>query len=216
MKIHARSMSAALFLLVVISLLFIPVKSNAATIEYALLTQGASVYSASTAYNGGNQTMNENLLRPDKVAWLSNGETGYIFANGDKNQTITIDLGSTRSINRVGANFSAPYADREVWDYLGISVATNISSFSLVGKLGTKNDDSIDVKTTPVFFNLSGMTDVRYVKYEFGQYSLDYGDGGSRVTDLYAQAAPVPIPAAAWLLVTGLLGILSVRRKLNK
>jgi hypothetical protein len=222
MKNNRRLVIITLFLVIITGfhLVFLPSKASATITEYALLTEGASIYSVSSQHvwdlSNGGQIMKDNLLRSAKSSWLSNGETGYIFQNGDSSQTIVLDLGQSRTINKIGANFVAPPYDREVWDYFGVSVSNNGSTFTLVGNLGVKNDGERDVTKTPVYFYLPLLTSVRYIKYEFGQYSPDYGNGGSRVVDLYAQTAtPVPIPGALFLFGPGLAGLIAVRRKLR-
>jgi hypothetical protein len=197
----------------------LPSETSAATIEYALLTQDAHIESVSSQLLGFNQTARDNLLRPGKVAWLGNGDTGFIFDNGDSDQWIILDLGQNRNINKIGANFVAPFGDREVWDYFGVSISTTSPySFTPVGHIGTKNNYinyyTTDITTAPLYFLLETPAEVRYIKYEFGRYSLDYNGGGSRIVDLYAQnVSPVPVPPSIWLLGSSLFGLIGIRRK---
>jgi len=215
MKQHSRWITVTFSILIALALQFllVPSQTLAMTIEYALLTEGASISSVSSQYPAGDsQIAKDNLLRPVKLPWLSNGETGFIFANGDNNQSITLDLGSIRNINRVGANFIPPYGDRYVWDYLGISISNDNTGFTLVGHIGTNGDGIYDVTSSPKYFDLAD-TGVRYVKYDFGTHSPMWSDGGSRVVDLYAQNVTVPEPITMLLLGLGLVGLAGVRRK---
>lgn len=190
--------------------------AGATTIDYALLSEGAAIESVSSQYPGSGQTARDNLLRSTKDPWLWNGETGFIFANGDSDQTIVLDLGANRLLDRIGANFIPPTGDREVWDYFGISISLDNSSYTSIGSLGTKGDSLTDVTSSPYYFNLNTTTLARYIQFEFGEHSPDHGGGGSRVIDLYALGNTVPEPATIMLFGIGLLGIAGVSRRKTK
>jgi hypothetical protein len=188
--------------------------ASATTIDYALLTEGASIESVSSKYLEEYQIAQDNLLRPTKEPWLHNGETWFIFDENDDDQTIVVNLGVDRLLDRVGATFKPQGGDRPVWDFFGISISRDNISYTMVGSLGTKGDNIIDVhdvQASPYYFDLSTATMAHYVKFEFGAHNPD--GSGSRVLDLYAESAPVPEPATMCLFGIGLLGIAGVRRK---
>ncbi|OEU82396.1 MAG: hypothetical protein BA865_02495 [Desulfobacterales bacterium S5133MH4] len=75
--------------------------------------------------------------------------------------------------------------------------------------------------TTPIVFGTIDFTVVTPVKDGANDVEVCYGLGadGFRINDVFVKldtngpdVAPVPIPAAAWLLGSGLLGLIGVRR----
>ena len=195
-----------------------PAGGFALTINYADLNQGASIYSYSSGINDFQGTADPRDViggrdvSPPGYSWYWTGEKGnFIFDMFDMDQYIIVDLGVDRVIDRVGSSF-VPYPDdREVWDYFGVSIGTDITALSLVGSIGTKGQ-YVEVTSSPIYFDLSAPTVVRYVKYEFGQYSPDW-DGGSRVYDVYAEATTVPEPATMFLFGAGMAGLAGIRMK---
>jgi len=185
-----------------------------ATVDYALLTEGATIYAISSQYVT-NQTAKDNLLRFTRIAWLSNGETGFIFSDGDLNQWIKVDLGQVRSIDEIGAYVSN--SDREVWDFFQIRTSLDNIDFALWGGVGVK-DGLTDITTPLNLIDSPKDQSVRYIEYQFGEHSYDWGNGGSRVFTLYARDNfnPVPLPATISLFGTGLAGLAGTRLKRKK
>ena len=193
---------------VLLIIVLLPAASFALPVDYAHLSYGASIYSVSSTlpswqgYADARDVIGGRDVSPPGYSSYFSGETGnFIFGMYDWDQTIIVDLGTVRSIDRVGGSFSPYPNDREVWDYFGVSLALdNPSSFFLVGSVGTKGDGIVDVTASSVYFDLASPVDARYVKYEFGEYSHDWG-GGSRVYDVYAgKTTPTPEPATTLLL----------------
>jgi hypothetical protein len=161
--------------------------------EFALGSKGASIVDWSSQYNlsenlsffpiaSGLTTARANLLSPTKTPWISNGETGFVFERGDSDQKLVLDLGEARLIDQIGANFVPYSGDREVWDFVRVSVSLDNSTYSSWGSVGTK-DGGIDITTSPLLIDKPDQP-VRYIKYEFGPSSFDYSRGGSRILDL--------------------------------
>ncbi|MBE9061400.1 putative Ig domain-containing protein [cf. Phormidesmis sp. LEGE 11477] len=168
---------------------------NAAQEEFALGSRGASIVSVSSQYDfsenlsytptaNGLITAQENLLSTAKTPWLSNGEAGFAFKRGDSDQNLVLDLGGERLIDQIGVNYYPYPGDREVWDFIRISVSTDNETYVEWGSIGSE-DGRVDVTTAPLIINQPDQF-VRYIKYEFGPSSFDYSRGGSRITDLYA------------------------------
>jgi len=199
------------------------------TVDYAHIDYGASIYDYSSNLNDLQVIFDADPrdVIGGSFSLYHTGESGkFIFGEGDMDQYIIVDLGAVRSIDTVGALFgleSCPpgqtgcwnYEDREVWDYFGVSVAIDPSSFYLVGSIGDKDDGRRDVESFSEYFTLSQSVDARYLMYEFGQNSFDYG-GGSRVTKVYAYGQPVPEPSSILLISSGILGFGGIRKKYLK
>ncbi len=173
----------------------------AASVDYALTTQGATFVSASSEIFGPNSTMETDLISNVKTAWFSNGDTSFIFGGGDQNQWVTINLGTSRSINSIGA--AIDLIDRPV----------NPSSFaaqvSTNGTIWTNWTGTTTLNSGSGMITISGAAqNVQYVKYDFGIATTNYG-GGSRVVQVYADnVSAVPEPESYGMMLAG-LGLLS-------
>lgn len=192
----------------------LPVPSFAVPVDYAHLDYGASIESYSSFITDSNYNFDPRDVIGGMYSWSNpflNEKGNFIFDQGDADQYVIVDLGTTRNIDRVGAWFSQ--SDREVWDYFGVSGAMDISSFFLLGSIGTKNDSIRDINSGSEFFDLSSPIEVRYLLYEFGEYSHDWG-GGSRVAEVYAigESTSVPEPSTMFLFGFGLLGFVVCRK----
>ncbi len=185
-------------------------------INYAHLDYGASIYDYSSGLDNWQAIVpaDPRDVIGGNFSEYYTGETGnFIFDLYDEDQYIVVDLGMTRKIEEVGSFLG--YEHREVWDYFGVSVAVDPdpSSFTLVGSIGTKGDGIRDVFTQDAYFTLSQPLEVRYLRYEFGEYS-HYANGGSRVMAVYANGSNVvPEPATMFLFGGGLLGICAFIRQ---
>jgi hypothetical protein len=54
---------------------------------------------------------------------MIDGETGFLFADGDDLQQLVVDLGQLRYIKSIGAHVTPAGRDRAVWDYIRVQVS---------------------------------------------------------------------------------------------
>lgn len=208
---------------------------NAAVKNFASLSEGATLIGWSSQYtyaelgvhqpiNGGVDTARNNLLTVSKTAWLNNGETGFIFGNGDRNQRLIIDLGQTRSIDQIGALLSPYPNDREVWDYFEVRTSLDNVNYTPWGIIGAK-DGAVDITASSNFINQLAQP-VRYIEYGFGRYSFEnytvdqkQFSNGSRVLTLYANQTietPTSVPEPSTVLTLlgfGTFGVSSLLKR---
>ena len=146
------------------------------------------------------------------------GDTRFMFGQGDPDQTILVDLGQERFVNRIGAEFSI--TDREVWDTVSFEVSIDNQDWYLFGQVG--NDDGVpDITSAEAWVSAGQPIKTRYVKFHFGDHSADWGAAGSGIFKLHVQqigGAPVehlwPAPLVAMdvddlgqIQVTGATGV---------
>ena len=212
MSIRARFVGTALIAMAAA----LPQAARASSVDYALLTQGASFVSASSylqyAVNQmpnpalALQTMENDLLTPTPLPWYSDGDTRYIFNQGDTNQWIEISLGQVRDVNSIGASMMLPYMDRYVLGPFSIQTSVDGTSWSNWGSVNISSSS-----TNPVLIG-GAFTDVEYIRYYFGPFGPDWG-GGSAAVQLFADATPLP---PAWtLMLVGLafFGLIAKRTR---
>lgn len=212
-------------------------KANAIVINFASVSEGASLLDWSSQYsyaelplqpiNGGASTARNNLLSSTKTAWLNNGETGFIFGGGDRNQRLIIDLGQARLLDQIGALVSHYPNDREVWDYFEIRTSLDNVTYTPWGIIGAKNG-VVDVTASSNSIDQPSQL-VRYIEYAFGSHSFDNHtadnrqfSNGSRVLTLYANqttepSTSVPEPTSVLsLFVLGAFGAGSALKRQHR
>jgi hypothetical protein len=185
-----------------------------ASTNVALSSDGASFVTASsfntyaitgcgavfcgTTENGGLPTMEADVITNTPIAWLSDGDTRYIFANGDENQSITIDLGQDRSLASFGVTFDP--ADRAV---IGpFSVETSLNGITWTPQGATIANPA----SGPDLIDLASRVEAQYVMFSFGPTSPQYGGDGSGVSQVFANAV-VPEPATWAMMLVGFGGL---------
>jgi hypothetical protein len=178
--------------------------AQAATVNYALTSDGASFVAASSylqwAVNSmpnpalALQTMQNNLLTTTPTPWFSDGDTRYIFNQGDTNQSIEIKLGALESVNLIGAEMELPYADRYFVGPFSIEVSQDGTTWSNWGSPVT----NLVSATDPVLIAAPAQQ-VQYVMFNFGPSGPDWG-GGSALSELFVEATPLP---PTWVMMLG-------------
>eukprot|EP01052_Picozoa_sp_SAG31_P013948 SAG31_NODE_851_length_11519_cov_4.727145_12_plen_383_part_00 len=123
------------------------------------------------------------------------GDPRFMFGTGDNDQTITIDLGQSRKLNRIGAEYSI--GDREVWDHVRFEVSDDDQNWYDFGIIGS-DDDVPDISSATAWVTSSEAVNVRYIKYHFGEGSVDHGGVGSGIDRLHAVQVGSDVVRHAW------------------
>ena len=188
----------------------VPAAASAATVNFALSSEGASFVTGSSIIPDGTfglgvnyAVMRDNLITDTPAAGISNGDTRYIFGSFDPDGTVEIDLGQLRNIFSLGANVDLPWmGDRYIVGPFHAAVSTDGVSFAAFGSPLSA------VPITPATVNPVTLTGpvqaVRYIRYSFGPDSLVFpGNGGPAVFQVFANGSTAPEPATWAMLLMG-------------
>lgn len=196
--------------------------ANASLVNVALTSDGASFVSASSqlfsgggyccggAINGGDPTAQTNLLTTTPVPWLANGDTRFIFDNGDPIQSLIIKLGTTESLTAFGATFSS--FDRVPGSF-AVATSINGSIFTPFGTLASPNSvfpggGSDLISAAPV--------QALYVEYLFGPaVGANGAPNGVGVSEVFASAVPEASTWAMMILGFAGIGFMTYRRRIG-
>lgn len=200
---------------------FLTVLSSAAVLTVAAPAEaainvatspGASFVSASSAIQSNISDYSAaisaaNLLTDTPDAAYFNGDTRYIFANGDTSPFILIDLGKVYPLSSFGAIFNGTtYRDRQI-PTLQVAVSNDNTIFANLG-----GSPVLAAGADLNSFTLTPASDVtgRYVRYSFGNGDvgcIGNSCGGAGVYRLLAvSSVPEPATWAMLLLGFGMIG----------
>eukprot|EP01043_Picozoa_sp_COSAG02_P039160 COSAG02_NODE_3072_length_7424_cov_3.895427_2_plen_1385_part_00 len=112
------------------------------------------------------------------------GDTRFMFGTNDPDQTILVDLGQERYVNRIGAEYSI--TDREVWEVVSFEVSIDDQDWYTFGSVGN-DDDQPDIDDAEAWVSAGEPIRTRYVKFHFGGHSADWGGAGSGIFRLHVQ-----------------------------
>ena len=112
------------------------------------------------------------------------GDTRFMFGINDPDQTILVDLGQERFVNRIGASYSI--TDREVWEVVTFEVSIDNQDWYTFGSVGN-DDDQPDITEAEAWVSAGDPIKTRYVKFHFGGHSADWGGAGSGIYRLHVQ-----------------------------
>jgi hypothetical protein len=196
--------------------------ANASLVNVALTSDGASFVTASSQLfsgggyccggpiNGGDPTAQTNLLTATPTPWLFNGDTRFIFDNGDPVQSLIIKLGATENLAAFGATFSS--TDRVPGSF-AVATSTNGSIFTPYGTLA--NPNGVVAGGGPDLIS-GAPVQALYVEYFFGPGIGDNGaPNGVGVSEVFASAVP---ETSTWaMMILGFAGVsfMTYRRRNN-
>ncbi len=115
---------------------------------------------------------------------MIDGETGFLFADGDDLQQLVVDLGQLRYIKSIGTHVTPAGRDRAVWDYIRVQVSLDNrvwTDWQLVGV----PDGVADITNFIYEMPLIRPAAVRYIQITYGP-SAQNTHLGSRITDITA------------------------------
>ncbi len=194
---------------------------NASSYNTYAITGCGAAGCAGTPENGGIFTMANNVITNTPTPWLSDGDIRYIFAHGDQNQWIEINLGTTRSLLSFGATFNG--TDRPIIGPFYVQLSTNGTSWTQVGasvSSPSRSSELLNLGAPPqsawpanssYLINLTMPANAEYVKFFFGPTSPEYGYDGSAVSQVFALdqtvATGVPEPPTWAMILLGFAGL---------
>ena len=165
---------------------------------------------------------------------LTNLSVNYYAVQGDS-FTGSLYIGTSASNPVAAGSYGTPELMSGINSYYaGLTLAsgststvignnTTNGSFGSLGDLTSYNGFAAFGNTNLSLANLTAANPVKASVYLFGD--IMNGGDGSKVLDrttnldgsttINAAATPTPIPAAAWLLGSGLMGLFGIRRKIN-
>ncbi len=185
--------------------------SNGITIiDHSYLANGPGIYWDSYADNMFGAT-HEGTIEPPNTIFADNPASGFThWVEWQTPTPITLT-----SFNLVAAHGSPSYTDR------------GFSEFRLYGSTDGSTWDNIYTYVTEnpygggknythsnqleLYVDLASPVTAQYFKAEFDQAGVG-AYSGPRIMELDGYGSPVPIPGAAWLLGSGLVGLVAVRR----
>lgn len=151
----------------------------------ALPNFGAVFVASSSEIGIGNaNAMRDNLVRDLKAPWLPNGDISFIFGRDDQSQSVTINLGTPRAITCIAANVDIE--DRPV-TIPGFKA--KVSDDGSVWRNWSGTTVYVHNQTTPktaLIISCDSRVVVQHIEYEFGAAATKYGNGGSRLYQVYA------------------------------
>ncbi len=154
-----------------------------------------------TGENDGFDTQRNNTL----VTWISNVGGGSISLTGDAGTTLV-----TQSFTTEGALVNSP----NTFASLEYNAARTVSVSSGNAFLVTEKNPGEGSLLGWDFGDISGASNARMI-IGFDAQLFSSGTNGINFTEnVYSYlASPVPLPAAFWLMASGLLGLVSFRKK---
>ncbi len=151
--------------------------------------------------------------------YVLGGSTGTYTFSIDYNflsQTLLADAGYAYGYVRAWAQLRLYNWDTEVYDHIGkltTVVSTDnisLSNFTLTPLL----DCTLTLLFDPTLSDLILRDPIAYDRYGYGQYIM-FETGVDARSAVMKADNPVPIPGAVWLLGSGLLGLVGIRRFRN-
>lgn len=188
--------------------LFIAGTAGAATITFDDMPHGqyygSDVLSTPQGYDFGE------YFAPREIRSRTGGSGNELFVQGGYPARMVHSEGLVFSLSQMDVLFFDPADEEYSWGYhsLDVTITGLDASGQVIAEKVLLHEDGLGWRT--VVFD-SGWSNISTLEFGFSMYGFEIAFGA--YDNIVVSAVPVPVPAAAWLLGSALLGLGWMRRR---
>jgi hypothetical protein len=152
----------------------------------ALRSYGAQVIGVSSRYLGEPDAAVFNLISPveQQQSWGSDGESHFLFADGDPLQYILLQLEHPTKVSKISVDLDPYPHERGVWDFIRVDWSLDASTpFKTWGIVGEQNG-RVEIVKDSYSFVVPDPINVRFLRFVFGGVRPETRKG-ARIRRLY-------------------------------